>query len=332
MELKLRNNVFDGETLWVYHVGHSVDEHTIGAIADRVRHQSPNVTGLMIKVADGHRMMGYYDQGPDELKINSPDDIARWVGELGMRDLSTHLWVVPTGDEIRNAAIMYAVCANVDNVRSLTLDVEHGQGYWNNAGRRRGDDADGLGTILRAYTDRHIGLCSDFRKVYGTFKANELQLDRWLPHVDSLHPMCYWHHFSEGTRGPDNQVDGIRAVCNAALEWLYTHAEVPGGMPVVPMIQTYATPLASGQNLPVPPQEIRDALFEAHLVGNCATLFRYGRSCSSDAIMKAMSVMRMPPFARPTMRVEAPEEPAVDLDMAETWVKVRGLIDAYFRR
>ena len=164
------------------------------------------------------------------------------------------------------------LCANVtnrDGVRSLTLDIESGLHYW----RGKPGAATDFAQRLRAATDKHVSLCMDFR--YN--KPEALAIHEWLPHVDSLQPMCYWAEFSVGTRPSNNKRDGVGTVVGEARNYALPD------MPVVAMLEASPYRSASGAH-PVDPVELARAHSVARAAGAYgATLFRYGGEGSSDA-------------------------------------------------
>ena len=71
-----------------------------------------------------------------------------------------------------------------------------------------------------------------------------IHIDEWIPHVNSLHPMVYHWHFSEGTRGP-------RAYIDEAFRSLAQY-----NLPITPMLQAYRDPSTGTQ---VPANQVYDA-------------------------------------------------------------------------
>lgn len=247
---------FDNKILWVYWKGNSVAQNTIGEFAQAIKQLTPVVAGIVVKATDGHRWQGRWDTKP-AMAINGPDDVKRWVEELAKHGLETHLWTVIRGDEIDAEAAVIAQACNVAGVKSMLFDVEVGEHYF---GGQTAEDARNLITQVRAQipADFHIGLNFDSRGTH----PQAIHINEWLPHIQSLHPMVYHWHFSEGTRSPEPY-----------LEATFTKLGVYN-LPIIPMLQTYPDP---STNLQVPDYQITDAgNYSLDQGGAGVTLFRYG--------------------------------------------------------
>ncbi len=278
---------FDRRILWVHWKGDVVAEQSIGELADSIRRDTPNVAGVLVKSNDGENWQGRFD-GKPSLAINGPEDITRWVTELGQRGLEVHLWCVVRGlDIIRESEVIVRACS-VSGVRSMLLDVEDGPDYF---GGRTAADARNLITRIRAGLPAgfHLGLNYDAR---GSHPAR-IHFNEWLPHVNSLHPMVYHWLFSGGAGGPEPYLDE-------------TFAQLARyGLPVVPMLQTYLSPS------PVPEEEVFKAGTYSFLKGAFGiSLFRYGGTASAPQILagvRRIDRMTLPgSVARRVFRVLVP--------------------------
>ena len=248
-------------------------------MAARVKSATPHVTGIMVKALDGHTWQGHLDNGPDDMRVTGPVAIKRWHDGLAAVGLDLHLWAVARGRFWQVEAKMLIMAANVAGVKSLTLDVEEGRYYWGiDTAGDTGSVAASLSQMLRSNTDTHLSLCMDFRDN----KPDSLAIDEWLPNVDSLQPMCYWPDFSAGTRGPENDRDGVRVILGYARAYSSTHK-------LVAMLQT--SPYAvRDKRMPVKPVQVQCAIGIAVQDEQVpVSLFRYGGLGSSDAMCKAIT-------------------------------------------
>jgi murein DD-endopeptidase MepM/ murein hydrolase activator NlpD len=222
---------FDKRIFWVHWMGRVVAERTIDELVETVKSRTPNVAGIAIKTNDGEDWQGRYDNKA-AMAINGPDDVLRWVKALARRGLQTYLWCVLRGRNVDAEANVIIAACKVVGVRAMLLDVEDGAGYF---GGQTAETARALITKIRAGipSDFHLALNFDAR---GRHPAN-IHINEWLPHVQSLHPMVYHWHFSEGTRGPTTYLDEAFRVCRQY------------NLPVAPMLQAYPDP-SSGTRVP----------------------------------------------------------------------------------
>lgn len=223
--------VFDNRIFWVHWMGRVVGENTVDELADTVKTHSPNVSGIAIKSNDGADWQGRYDTDT-EMAINGPDDILHWAKRLARRGLKTYLWAVIRGRDVDEEAKNIALACRVRGVQAMILDVEVGESYF---GGQTAETARRLINKIRnaAPNNFHIALSFDAR---GSHPQN-IHIDEWLPHVDSLHPQVYHWHFSEGTRGPRTYLDETFRVL------------AKYNLPIVPMLQAYNDP-SSGTRVP----------------------------------------------------------------------------------
>ena len=256
---------FDGRILWVHWKGEAVLENSIEELAQAIKQQTPDVAGVVIKIADGDAWQGNFDSKA-ALAIDGPQALSWWVDTLRQHELETHLWSVIRGNDVPREAELLIQACSVPGVQSLLLDVEAGPEYF---GGKTAQDARDLITRVRAGVDPgfHLGLNFDTR---GSHPAT-IHIDEWLPHVQSLHPMVYHWHFGSGTAGPEGYLD-------AAFGRLAHYA-----LPVVPMLQTYPEPR------PVPAEHVSRAGNYAFKKGAFGvTLFRYGKESSAAQVLEGV--------------------------------------------
>jgi hypothetical protein len=116
-----------------------------------------------------------------------------------------------------------------------------------------------------------------------------IHIDEWIAHVQSLHPMVYHWEFGSGQNGPESYLDD-------AFGTLARYA-----LPIVPMLQTYATPTAVPENEVV---KAGDYAFAKGAVG--ISLFRYGNEHSAPPILagvRRIDPKKVQPTPNPAVRV-----------------------------
>ncbi len=216
---------FDKQILWVHWKGSQLSHDRIAEFAQHIKQKTPNVTGLMLKTSDGHKWQGSNDS-QTEFTINGPSDITRWVDVFGQHGLDIHLWCVLRADDIETEAEIIAQACNVPGVKSMALDVEGGAEYF---GGKTAQHAREMITHIRDSipADFHLALNMDARGSH----PEKIHINEWIPYVQSIHPMVYHWHFSDGkTTKPELYID-------IAFGRLAQYA-----LPVVPMLQTYSQP------------------------------------------------------------------------------------------
>jgi murein DD-endopeptidase MepM/ murein hydrolase activator NlpD len=178
---------YDGRVLIWHWKGQVVSEQTIAQIAANVKKNTPNVTGLLVKVGDGSAWQGDFDSG--DMAVNGPSDIARWVQTLAQFGLEFHAWSVLKGVEIDGEADIIIKTCNVPGVKSFILDVEPFENYWEVGP----EPIRPLMTKVRQGVppNYHIGMAVDPRRAH--YKT--VFPDEWFPFVDSIHTMNYWRTF-----------------------------------------------------------------------------------------------------------------------------------------
>lgn len=261
---------FDGKLLWWHWQGSVVEEDSIEALVERVKRETPNVTGIVLKTSNGGQWQGVFDIKPS-MAVMGTDDIAKWVQMLKKYDLETHLWCVVHGKHASQEFLWEApkiieACI-VDGVRSMILDVEGDERYF---GSHPPQVAQQLITTIREYIpqDFHLGLCFFARED----EMAAIHFEEWLPFVQSLHPMIYHWDFSSGTKPAKPYID-------EAFDLLEGY-----GLPIVPILGTYDDPETE---MPVPEEHVYEAglyAFEQGAVG--LSFFRWG--AASDGAIRAV--------------------------------------------
>ena len=262
---------FDDRILWVHWQGARVEEGSIGELAANIARDTPNVAGLLVKSSDGAHWQGRWDSKP-ALAVDGPASLGLWAQRLAAQGLQLHLWCVLQGAQPQAEAARVSEACQVAGVRSMLLDVEGGKAYF---GGRSAADAREVISRIRAGIDPqfHLGLNFDARGDH----PRRIHIEEWLPHVQSLHPMVYHHHFSVGQRSVQSWLDEIVTTC---------HRLAPG-LPVVPMLGTYPV-----HDKAVPPQEIRAGIRHALAIASGVTLFRLGNlgaACSPAEMRQAVA-------------------------------------------
>ncbi len=213
-------NLFEGRLSLVFWTPNSVDETSIGQMADTIKNGAPNVTGVMVKTNNGAGWQGQIDSSKADLAINSAGDVKRWVDQLGARGLEFHAWCVLRGlDAAREIDRIVEVC-QVAGVRSMLLDLEPGEFYF--VGNEATARAMATGIRQRVGPDFHVGLIFDFR---GNRPRQLWVQSVWFPEIDSLHPMVYHYHFGQSAQ------TALQNCYNTIGNW---------GRPVYPMLQGYS--------------------------------------------------------------------------------------------
>jgi hypothetical protein len=252
---------FDRRLLWVHWQGEVVRENSIEALADNIKRESPNISGVVINTSTGAQWQGAFD-GRRALAIDGPGDVQRWGHVLAERGLSLHVWAALRGEDITAESNLVIAACKVSGVQTMLLRVEPDT-------FQSAADARALMTRVRAALppEFHLGLNFDSR---GT-QPGSIYLQEWLPYVQSLHPTIFYWDYSGGRQGPEPCLDD-------AFGTLARY-----GLPVVPMLQTYPTPS------PVPEEQVVHAADYAFAKGAAGlTLFRYGGEGSGAAVQSAL--------------------------------------------
>jgi murein DD-endopeptidase MepM/ murein hydrolase activator NlpD len=211
---------YDGKVaVWYVH-GRTVGETTIDQIARTLKEFAPAVNAVFVKVGEAWEWMGSIGSGdpkPD-LAIKGPADIDRWVTKLAAYGLEFHAWAIPKGERPEADADFLIQAASRPGVRSLILDVEPYDGYYE-GGRA---SVRPLMTRLRAGLPAsfHIGLSVDPRP----WHYDSIFPAEWRPFVNSVHPQIYWADFGK------TPTEGFDLAYQKWKDY---------GLPIIPVLQGY---------------------------------------------------------------------------------------------
>ena len=178
---------YDGQ-IGIWHwKGQSIPENTLQEIAVNLKGLAPNVKQIWVKVGDGNTWQGEFDDSL--MAVNGPDDVDAWVRVLGQHGLEFHAWTVPKGEDIDGEADIIIQTAQRPGVKSLILDVEPFEHYWQTG-------KDPIRPLMLKVRQAlggafHIGLSVDPRRQH----YDRIYPEEWFPFVNSVHPMCYWKSF-----------------------------------------------------------------------------------------------------------------------------------------
>jgi len=176
---------FDGKIGFWHFKGDVVGEKTIEELANTVKTRAPAADAIYAKTSDGVNWEGRWDTRT-AMAINGPADIERWVSVLAARGLEFHSWVVVKGKDLQGEIDIIARTAQVPGVKSIILDVEPYDYFW------EGSEAD-VHTLMQGIRQRignafHIGLSVDPRSHHYA----SIFPQAWQPYVNSVLPQCYW--------------------------------------------------------------------------------------------------------------------------------------------
>lgn len=209
---------YDGKVCLWHWEGDAVSEPDIQTLANTIRSRAPVVDAVFVKTSDGGSWQGRYDSKA-AMSIKSQADVAKWVNTLANFGLEFHAWCVVRGVELDDEIARIVEAASVPGVRSMILDVEPYEYYWQ--GSR--DDVTRLMTGVRSVLGQgfHIGLSIDPRRHW----YDNIYPDAWRPYVNSVHPQCYW-----GTmrRTPDDLLTETYLVWGGY------------GLPIYPVLQAHS--------------------------------------------------------------------------------------------
>ena len=212
---------YDRKILLVNWMGRNTPGDTIADTAALFKQKMPNVGGIMLKVNNGISWQGHLGDTGSKA-VTGVRRIAEWVEEFGKKGLDVHVWGVPRGkqaSDIAKEADKFVSAATVAGVKSVLLDVEHGDSYWLGSPQQARDL---IGLIRKGVGDDfHIGLILDGRRN----RPFSVWVDPWIPSIDSLHPMVYPIMFGDFQSIDQHIADAFRN--------LATYSK-----PIVPMLQS----------------------------------------------------------------------------------------------
>ncbi|MCA9951452.1 MAG: cellulase family glycosylhydrolase [Anaerolineales bacterium] len=216
---------YDGKILLVNWKGITTPGATAVETAVILRQKMPNVAGIMLKTSNGIKWQGDLPFDNDRKAITGPERIKEWVDAFAAEGLEVHVWGVPRGlktIDLPHEADLFAQAALVPGVKSLILDVEHGEFYW------QGTTANEAHILMnhirqRIGEDVHIGLSVDGRRN----RPFNIFVTPWINHVNSLHPMVYPVLFGRHKSISQHLDDAFKNMR-------------PFNLPIIPMLQTAA--------------------------------------------------------------------------------------------
>ncbi len=198
------------------------------------RRTFPNLSGISVKTLHGvvWQGSGGSDDPQDVRAITSLDRLKDWLRACNESSLELHAWCVPVGRANGNSLIQQeanllaqVMAARVDGVgvKSLSLDVEAGRGFW------MGNDQDVSeywGRLRAGLPGVHVAVILDYR-----FRAqgHAAFITGWASQADSLHPMVYPGEFFP--TAPDMPIQREMQRAFAELKSF--------NKPVVPMLQLH---------------------------------------------------------------------------------------------
>lgn len=217
---------YDGKILLVNWKGITTPGQTVAETAALIRQKMPNVAGVMLRTSYGTNWQAVAGAENDLKSITGVRRIGEWVAAFAELGLEIHVWGIPrarrlgeTPPNLVQEAKLFADAANVPGVKSLLLDVEHGDKYWLGTPQEVGQ----LMSLIRQQVrpETHIGLILDGRNN----RPFSYWVDPWIPFIDSLHPMVYPVLF-----GRDWSIDHHLNIAHSNLARY--------GKPIFPMLQS----------------------------------------------------------------------------------------------
>ncbi|HVO41275.1 MAG TPA: SGNH/GDSL hydrolase family protein [Aggregatilineales bacterium] len=181
---------YDNKVAVWHHAGSAVVEQTIDQLALSIRRYAPAVSQVWVKTSDGSDWMATYDNKPG-MAIDGPAAIQTWVRTLQRYGLEFHAWCVPRGLNVDAEAKVILQACQVPGVRSMVLDVEPYNGFFQ--GPREAVRALMLKVRTGLPSAYHIGMAVDPRPSH----YNEIYPDEWFPFVNSVHLQLYWGTFQQ---------------------------------------------------------------------------------------------------------------------------------------
>jgi len=198
------------------------------------RRNFPNLSGLSVKTMHGvvWQGAGGSDDPHDVRAITSLDRLNDWLRACNESNLELHTWCVPVGRVNGNSLVQQetsllaqVMSTRVDGVgvKSLSLDVEAGRGFWTGTDA---DVAEYWSRLRSALPQTHVAVILDYR--FRT-QGHTAFITGWASQADSLHPMVYPGEFFPGAADMPIEREMRRAF-----------AELKGfNKPVVPMLQAH---------------------------------------------------------------------------------------------
>jgi hypothetical protein len=214
---------YDNKIAVWFHTGDSVAEQTIDQLAQTIRRYASAVSQVWVKTSDGGDWMGKYDS-KTSMAITGPDAIRTWVMTLQRYGLEFHAWAVPRGLNVDAEASVILQACQVPGVRSMILDVEPYNGFFQ--GPREAIRPLMLKVRAGLPSAYHIAMTVDPRSGHYA----DIYPDEWYPFIGSVHLQLYWGTFQ-------------RTPADTLSEGYTTWAKF--NRPIFPVLQGYAVDPAS---------------------------------------------------------------------------------------
>lgn len=199
-----------------------------------LRRNFPDLNGLSVKVLHGTVFQGQggSDNPSDVRAITSFDRVRDWLRACNEANLELHAWCVPVGRfngvslvdrEVGLLTQLMALGVDGVGLKSLSLDVEAGRGFWTGTNQ---DVLDFWSKLRGSLPNTHVAVVLDyrFRK-----QGREAFITPWATRADSLHPMVYPGEFFPGTAAMP-----IEREMRKAFEELQGFRR-----PIIPMLQVH---------------------------------------------------------------------------------------------
>lgn len=168
-------------SVWIWQF--SID----GAAGDMAAVLAAHHLAAVVKTHDGTEWMASYDHVDGA--IAGPEDVARVAAVFENAGVPFHAWSVVKGIDPAREAEMAAQVLDA-GARSITLDLEPGEGFW--AGT--GEGALAFGAALRA---RHEFARVDVSIDPRPWKMLEVPLGEFATFCDGIRPQLYWDLFDD---------------------------------------------------------------------------------------------------------------------------------------
>ncbi len=252
------------------------------------RRTFPNLSGLSVKVFHGTSFQGAggSDNPSDVRAITSLDRVRDWLRACNESGLELHAWVVPVGRfqgvnlvdrEVALLTQLMAVETEGVGLKSLSLDVEAGAGFW---GGSQQDVLDYWRKLRGSLPNTHIAVILDYRF---RRQGREAFITPWATRADSLHPMVYPGEFF-----PTAAVMPIEREMRKAFDELQNF-----GQPVIPMLQLHdATRVA--KRLTRPEEVSGQADWALRLGAPGLTYFRTGTDHFQSSKWPGLQAVQLP--------------------------------------
>lgn len=258
------------------------------------RRTFPNLSGVSVKTLHGvvWQGLGGSDDPRDIRAITSLDRLRDWIRACNEVNLELHTWAVPVGRvngvsllDREVALLTQVMSTRVDGVgvRSLSLDVEAGAGFWTGSG---GDVLDYTRKLRGSLPNTHLGVILDYRF---RRQGRAAFITPWATWADSLHPMVYPGEFF-----PSSPVMPIEREMQRAFGELAAFRK-----PIVPMLQAHdaARPV---KRLTRPEEILEQANSALRQGAPGVSYFRAGTDHFQSSKWPGFAAIRLPGAVSPT--------------------------------